>query len=187
MHLLGARYTADELADIYALWRYVGHLSGVSQALLPVHEADQRRIQELYQLTRPPVDDRSRALVAGLVTDYLIPEVAELLPARMPAARSVATTYVNGMIRAVVGDRLADELGIDESRFKHVVPALGHLTAAAYGAPAARAGWPVSSGRARPALPLRAGAAAAREVRDGPRPRRRLRDGPRIARRRRDC
>lgn len=134
MHLLGARYTADELADIYALWRYVGHLSGVSEALLPVDEADQRRIEELYQLTRPPVDDDSRALVSGLVNDYLVPEVAELLPARMPAARSVATTYVNGMIRAVVGDRLADELGIDESRFKHVVPALGHVTAAAYGA-----------------------------------------------------
>jgi hypothetical protein len=134
MHLLGARYTAEELADIYALWRYVGHLSGVSEALLPVDGADQRRIEELYQLTRPPVDDDSRALVAGLVNDYLVPEVAELLPARMPAATSVATTYVNGMIRAVVGDRLADELGIDESRFKHVVPALGHLTAAAYGA-----------------------------------------------------
>lgn len=133
MDLLGARYSADELADIYALWRYVGHLSGVSEALLPVDGADQRRIQELYQLTRPPVDDGSRALVSGLVNDYLVPEVAELLPARMPASRSVATTYVNGMIRAVIGDSLADELGIDESRFKYAVPALGHLTAAAYG------------------------------------------------------
>ncbi len=133
MDLLGARYTADELADIYALWRYVGHLSGVSKALLPADEVDQRRIQELYQLTRPAIDDDSRALVAGLVHNYLVPEVAELLPARMPAARSVATTYVNGLIRAVVGDTLADELGIEESRFKHVVPALGHLTAAAYG------------------------------------------------------
>ncbi|MET0998496.1 MAG: oxygenase MpaB family protein, partial [Marmoricola sp.] len=121
------------LDDIYALWRYVGHLSGVCDALLPVDEGDQRRIQEIYQLTRPAVDDGSRALVSGLVNDYLVPEVAELFPARMPASRGVATTYVNGMIRAVVGDGLADELGIEESRFKHLVPALGHLTAAAYG------------------------------------------------------
>ena len=140
MDLLGARYDAGELEDIYALWRYVGHLSGVSEALLPADEADQRRIQELYQLTRPPIDDDSRALVAGLVNDYLIPEVTELFPARMPASRRVATTYVNGMIRAVVGGSLADELGIDESRFKHVVPVLGHVTAAVYGAQERRPG-----------------------------------------------
>ena len=133
MDLLGARYTSAELEDIYALWRYVGHLSGVSEALLPVDEAGQRRIQQLYQQTRPPVDDRSRALVAGLVNDYLVPEVIELLPARMPASRTVATAYVNGLIRAVVGDTLADELGIEESRFKHAVPALGHVTASVYG------------------------------------------------------
>ena len=140
MDLLGARYSAEELTDIYALWRYVGHLSGVTEALVPVDEAGQRRIQELYQLTRPPVDDGSRALVAGLVNDYLVPEVAELLPARMPASRSVATTYVNGLIRAVIGDALADELGIDESRFKHVVPVMGHLTAASYAAQQRRPG-----------------------------------------------
>jgi hypothetical protein len=45
----------------------------------------------------------------------------------------VATAYVNGLIRAVIGDSLADELGIDESRFKHVVPVLGHATATLYG------------------------------------------------------
>lgn len=132
MDLLGARYPASELDDIYALWRYVGHLSGVNDALLPVDESGQRSIQELYQLTRPPVDDDSRALVAGLVNDYLVPEVAELFPARMPAARHVATSSVNGLIRAVVGDDLADELGIEESRLKHGVPMLGHLTAATY-------------------------------------------------------
>ncbi len=75
-----------------------------------------------------------------MVNDYLIPEVTELFPARMPASRRVATTYVNGMIRAVAGDPLADELGIDESRFKYVVPALGHLTAAGYGAQQRRPG-----------------------------------------------
>ncbi len=140
MDLLGARYTADELDDIYALWRYVGHVSGVCDALLPANEEDQRRIQDLYQLTRPPIDDDSRALVAGLVDDYLVPEVAELLPARMPRSRALAAGYVNGMIRAVVGDPLADELGIHESRFKHAVPALGHVTAAAYGAVQRRPG-----------------------------------------------
>ena len=140
MDLLGARYTADELDDIYAMWRYVGLVCGVSADLLPATEADQRRIQDLYQLTRPPIDDDSRALVAGLVDDYLVPEVAELLPARMPGSRRLASAYVNGMIRAVVGDELADELGIRESRFKHVVPALGHVTAAAYGAVQRRPG-----------------------------------------------
>ena len=132
MDLLGARYSDDELQDIYALWRYVGHLSGVSEPLLPVGEAGQRAIQDLYQLTRPPVDDRSRALVSGLVNDYLVPEVAELLPARLPGSRRLATGYVNGLIRAVVGDAVADELGIEASRFQHVVPVLGQVTATFY-------------------------------------------------------
>ena len=132
MHLLGARYDKDELADIGALWRYVGHLSGVTPALVPADLADQHRIRELYQLTRPPVDDDSRALVGGLLDDYLVPEVVDLLPSRLPHAHRVATSYVHGLVRALVGADLADELGVPPSQFASAVPLLGRATAAAY-------------------------------------------------------
>ena len=132
MDLLGARYSAAELADLGALWRYVGRLSGVDDALLPATLEDQLDIEALYQLTRPPVDDGSRALVAGLVDDYLVPEVEDLLPARLPGRTRLARTYVDAMVRALVGDALSDELGIRPSRLAGAVPPLGRVTAATY-------------------------------------------------------
>ncbi len=151
MDLLGARYTAAEVADIDALWRYVGHLSGVVPALLPVTSADQHRIEELYQLTRPPVDADSRALVDGLLREYLVPEVEDLLPARTPARARLASAYVHGLVRALLGDELADELGIGRSWFQRAVAPLGDLTAVTHrtqdllrGGP----GWRVARGRA---------------------------------------
>ena len=132
MHLLGARYTDDELADLGALWRYVGHLSGVTPALLPATLAEQEDIEALYQLTRPPVDDGSRALVSGLVDDYLVPEVEDLMPPRLPGRSRLARAYVDALVRALVGDALSDELGIRPSRLARSVAPLGHLTAWTY-------------------------------------------------------
>jgi hypothetical protein len=134
MRVLGATYSPDELDDIYALWRYVGHLSGVTPALLPANEADQHAIRDLYQLTRPPVDEDSKALVAGLLGDYLVAEVEDLLPARLPRRRAVATAYVHGLVRAVIGKELSDELEVPPSRFARVVPVLGGLTHAGHAA-----------------------------------------------------
>jgi hypothetical protein len=132
MHLLGARYTDEELADLGALWRYVGRLSGVTPALLPATLAEQEDIEALYQLTRPPVDDGSRALVSGLVDDYLVPEVEDLLPPRLPHRSRLARAYVDALVRALVGDALSDELGIRPSRLARSVAPLGHLTALTY-------------------------------------------------------
>jgi hypothetical protein len=134
MRVLGATYTRDELDDVYALWRYVGHLAGVTPALQPATEADQHAIRALYQLTRPPVDEDSKALVAGLLGDYLVAEVEDLLPARLPRRRQVATSYVHGLVRAVIGDALADELEVPPSRFARVVPVLGRVTRAGHAA-----------------------------------------------------
>lgn len=134
MHLLGARYTDSELDDLGALWRYVGWLSGVTEALLPATLAEQKDIEALYQLTRPPVDDASRALVGGLIDDYLTLEVEELVPARLPGRTRVARALVDALVRALVGDALADELGIRPSHLARAVPVLGHLTAMAYAA-----------------------------------------------------
>ncbi len=134
MDLLGARYTAAELEDLGALWRYVGRLSGVQESLLPATLAEQDDIEALYQLTRPPVDDGSRALVGGLIDDYLVPEVEDLMPTRLPGRTRLARAYVDALVRALVGDTLADELGIRPSRLAGAVPPLGRLTAAVYAA-----------------------------------------------------
>ena len=171
MDLLGARYDAGELEDIYALWRYVGHLSGVSEALLPADEADQRRIQELYQLTRPPIDDDSRALVAGLVNDYLIPEVTELFPARMPAlsagGHDVRQRDDPRGGRGEPGRRARDRrVALQARRARARSRDSGGVRRA--GTATRRQG---SASRARPALPVRAGAATPHQVLDVPRSR----------------
>ena len=132
MDLLGARYTDAEREDLGALWRYVGRLSGVCDALLPATLEEQVDIEALYQLTRPPVDDGSRALVAGLIDDYLVPEVEDLMPSRLPGRSRVARSYVDALVRALVGDALSDELGIRRSRLSRAVPPLGHLTRLVY-------------------------------------------------------
>lgn len=132
MRRLGVRYTPDELDDIYHLWKYVGHLSGVCPELLPDGEADQARQAELYRLTRPAADRDSLALVHGLFGDFLVPEVAAMLPSRLAVLRGASPSITAGLIRGLAGDLLADELKLPASRFKHVVPVIGAATALAY-------------------------------------------------------
>ena len=133
VEVLGAHHTDADRADLDALWRYVGWVSGVDPALLPSSAAEQEAIEDLYQLTRPPVDDDSRALVQGLVDDYLVPEVANLLPGVVPARHALSAAYVRGIIRAVIGHGLADELGIASSRLAGPLRLVGGVTRATVG------------------------------------------------------
>ncbi|MDY6808482.1 MAG: oxygenase MpaB family protein, partial [Actinomycetota bacterium] len=66
MHRLGVRFSDADLDAIYHLWRYVGHVIGMTPALNPVDEADHVRIEELYRLTSPGPDDNDREFVVAL-------------------------------------------------------------------------------------------------------------------------
>ncbi|HEY9313719.1 oxygenase MpaB family protein [Williamsia sp.] len=80
MHKVGVRLTDHELDDIYHLWRYVGHVIGVEPELNPCGEADHVRIEGLYRLTSPGPGDDDRDFVRALTYDYLVPELANLIP-----------------------------------------------------------------------------------------------------------
>jgi hypothetical protein len=121
---LGVRLRDSELADIYHLWRYVGHLIGVEPALNPVGEADQVRIEELYRLTSPGPDDYSRAFCRALTEDYLAPQLASMLPGPARLREDVARRAMYGMSRVFLGDEAADSLGVPDGAAKHVVRAL---------------------------------------------------------------
>jgi hypothetical protein len=128
MTQMGVRYTDAELEDIHHLWRYVGHLVGVEEELLPQHPADYARIEELYALTSPGPDRGDRAFVAALA-DFQAAEIGRSLPrGRRPLG------LVQGLQRAFVGDPVADQLGIPDTRWKHLPRLTGPLTAAAYAA-----------------------------------------------------
>lgn len=130
MRKLGVRYTRAERADIYHLWRYVGHLIGVDPTLNPLTEADHHRIEELYALTSPGPDDADRVFIRALIDDYLALELAKILP--LVGARGAAR-YLDGLARAFVGDAHADALGLPDTRLKHVPRLLGPAALAGYG------------------------------------------------------
>jgi len=126
---LGVRYTRAEKADIYHLWRYVGHLIGMDERLNPTSEADHHRIEQLYALTSPGPEDDDRVFVRALIDDYLALELAKALPLLTPRA---AARYLNGLARTFVGEDQADALRLPDTRLKHVPSVLGPVALAGY-------------------------------------------------------
>lgn len=122
MRQIGAPYLPHEQAAGYARWRYLGHLLGIDATLLPADEAEQERLESIYLMTRPPVDDYCRALVASINADFLVPEIEQLVP--RPLHRW-APTVVQAMERLFLGDEIADELSIPRTRLVGVVRRLG--------------------------------------------------------------
>ncbi|QIX26322.1 DUF2236 domain-containing protein [Nocardioides sp. JQ2195] len=122
MRAIGAPYLPREVDTFYAMWRYIGHLLGIREDLLPVDEADQQRLEDLYLLTRPEVDDYCHRLVGAINDEFLVPEIEELLPHRL---HPVAPPTVHALERIFLGDGIADELGVPASRMTYVVRVLG--------------------------------------------------------------
>ena len=125
MQMLGVRFTDTELDDIYHLWRYVGHVIGMSDELNLCKEADHVLVEELYRLTSPGPSDDDRAFVAALTDDYLVPELSNLLPGPESVRKALALKVMQSLQRVFVGDEEADALGIPDSPIKHVLRRVG--------------------------------------------------------------
>lgn len=121
MAQLGARASRGEREDVVHLWRCVGWLVGVEDWLLPTDMEDYARIAALYALASPGADDDDRAFVAAL-TAFQARELARLLPARWTPG------IMHGLQRAFVGDAIADDLAIPDTRWKHLPRVLAPLT-----------------------------------------------------------
>ncbi|WP_439030404.1 oxygenase MpaB family protein [Gordonia terrae] len=131
MHKLGVRFTDRELDDIYHLWRYVGHVVGMSPELNPACEADHVRIEELYRLTSPGPGPDDRDFVVALTDDYLGPELAKVLPGPWALRQRIAGATMYGLQRVFIGDADADALGIPDGPLKHVLGRVGPILATA--------------------------------------------------------
>ncbi len=117
---LGFRVSQAELDDYLHLWRYSGHLMGVDPELLPASEADARRLWALVELTEGEPDDDSRALTHALLDSPLAH--AKTPAERRQAERIVAVSHT--FCRALIGDRLADQLRVSRTPLRHALPAL---------------------------------------------------------------
>ncbi|MDT0201218.1 oxygenase MpaB family protein [Nocardioides sp. AE5] len=127
MRAIGAPYQPDEVEAYYRSWRYVGHLLGIEENLLPVNQHDQEVLEDLYLLTRPEVDDYCRSLVAAINEEFLVPEIEEILPRQL---HHMAPPTVAALERIFLGDQIADELGVDRApRMTAVLRVLGPILA----------------------------------------------------------
>ncbi|MCL2544049.1 MAG: DUF2236 domain-containing protein [Nocardioidaceae bacterium] len=124
MRRIGAPYLPQEEAAAYARWRYLGHLLGIEEVLLPRDEEEQERLEAIYLLTRPETDDYCRSLVAGINAEFLVPEIEGVLPGFL---RGQAPRVVHALERLFLGDEIADELQVPRTRLVGALNVLGPL------------------------------------------------------------
>jgi hypothetical protein len=114
---LGVHVTPREADDYQHLFRYVGELIGVAPELLPATHTEAMRLGELMRLTQGAPDDDSRELVKALLEGPL--RAAKTESERVRAERQVAVA--RGLCRGLIGDRLADELGLTRDHHRYWV------------------------------------------------------------------
>lgn len=120
LETLGFQFSDLDKEDFFHLWRYVGILIGVEEALLPRSNREAHRQWSIIANTQGPPDEDSRALTRALLED-------PLHQARTPSERLRAEKIVQigrGICRLLIGNELADQLHIPRDRWTQVAPAL---------------------------------------------------------------
>jgi len=126
MAAIGAAFLPHEVAAYYARWRYIGHLLGIRADLLATNQSEQEALEQLYLMTRPEVDDYCRDLVGAINREFLVPEIEQLLPRRVHAW---APAIVHALERVFLGDQIAEELAIPDTRLKNAIRRVGPVLA----------------------------------------------------------
>lgn len=77
-------------------------------------------------MTRPEVDDYCRDLVGAINDEFLVLEIEQLL---VKPLHPLAPHVVHALERVFLGDQIADELAIPDTRLKHVIRVAGPVLA----------------------------------------------------------
>jgi hypothetical protein len=127
LRLFGLDVTPDE-ADAYMhLWRWVGRVMGCDPELTPASELEARRLGELIAATQGPPDDDSRALTHALLhAGYQVAKTPKALR-RAWIERGLG----QGLVRALLGDAMADSLGVPVTPWRHTLSVLHGVNLAA--------------------------------------------------------
>ena len=105
MRRLGASYSEEEAASFMAVWRYVGWLMGIPETILIRDEAEALKLFEVGNMCEPEPGIESIAMANSLVNSA--PLLAEMTD---PEVRRKFAKYIYGVSRAVIGNKLADQL-----------------------------------------------------------------------------
>ncbi|MEO6418863.1 MAG: oxygenase MpaB family protein [Polyangiaceae bacterium] len=127
MRQFGMQINARDGDDYMQLWRYAGHLIGVDQEIQPTSEAEGHRLAEVIRSMQARPDDDSRALVRALMESG-VSTGATSAAEKALGRRSVHFGYA--VCRELVGDAMADDLGVERTSWKLAVQMLKRVVRA---------------------------------------------------------
>lgn len=122
---LGMTVDADEADHYMHLWRWAGRVIGVHPDILPVSEQDGMRLADLIAATMEPPDQDSRDLTTALFEAAY--DGAVTPKQKRDAARKVM--FGATVCRELIGDDMADKLGVARTRFRYAMPMLKRVVA----------------------------------------------------------
>jgi ER-bound oxygenase mpaB/B'/Rubber oxygenase, catalytic domain len=115
LRVLGLQISDEESLGVTHLWRYIGYLMGVDEALLPTNEEEGTRMAWLSGVTQPPADEDSRLLGQALMNVPL--ERAETPVEKIAAHLEMQVR--SGLTRIILGDNAGDDLGLPDTPLKY--------------------------------------------------------------------
>lgn len=116
--MLGIRYTKREREDILHLWRYIGWLMGISEALLPASEEDAWRLLWLLAATEFIPDQDSHRLAQALLATHA--DMGQGFGPLSGVVGAAATNLHVAISRMLIGKENADFLGLPSARVGQV-------------------------------------------------------------------
>jgi hypothetical protein len=142
---LGVRIPDDEAERYMQLWRLVGHVLGIDPELNPASSYDAVGLAETIGALQGPPDDDSRSLTRALLESPLADQRGgqRTRTERRNAERQVR--FAQAMCRHLVGDDLADALGVPRTPWRFAVAIVQRLVR---GAELVRSSMPFADGPA---------------------------------------
>jgi hypothetical protein len=117
---MGIAFSDDEAHGIVHLWRYVGHLLGIDEKLLPATEREAERTMYLVGSSQPPADEDSVELARALHGEPLERAVTD----KEKRLARIEMAVRGGVSRLLLGDAVADELELPKGMARFAVKGL---------------------------------------------------------------
>ena len=114
---LGSVFDDEERESFMQIWRYSGYLMGIPESILYRDEERALRIFEIGGMCEPPPSLESVAMANSLVNSAPL-----VIGIEDPQERNNLSGYVYKVSRALIGDKLADELMYPKSSSFGVLP-----------------------------------------------------------------